>query len=155
MQLGSSLPEISFTTQNTQSSTADWQGKIILLYFYPKDDTPGCTVQAKDFASMHKSFEELGASIYGVSRDSVKSHQKFCDKFSLSFALISDESEEWCKMFGVLKEKNMYGKKVIGIERSSFVFDPSGKLVKEWRKVKPEGHAEEVLEYIRQHLCNS
>jgi thioredoxin-dependent peroxiredoxin len=125
------------------------RGKIVVLYFYPKDDTPGCTVEGQDFAAHHKSFIKSGAVVVGVSRDSVKSHDKFCAKYAFPFPLISDADEVLCGMFGVMKMKNMYGKQVRGVERSTFIFDKTGALVKEWRGVKVPGHVEEVLMFVK------
>ena len=111
----------------------DYRGKWLVLYFYPKDDTPGCTLEGKDFRDMNADFRRKGAVILGVSRDSLKSHAKFCDKYSLNFDLLSDEDEKLCKLFDVIKMKNMYGKKVRGIERSTFLIGKDGVLRREWR----------------------
>ncbi len=124
-------------------------GKIVVLYFYPKDATPGCTTEGLDFAALYKKFLAANALVVGVSRDSVKSHDKFCEKHGFPFSLISDEDEAICTQFDVIKMKNMYGKQVRGIERSTFVIGPEGKLVKEWRGVKVAGHAEEVLQFVK------
>jgi len=124
-------------------------GSRFLLYFYPKDSTPGCTVQAIDFTSFRPQFEKLGYKIFGVSRDSVASHDKFICKYNLGIDLIADEDEVLCKAFDVIKEKNMYGKKVLGIERSTFVFNEKLDVVFEWRKVKAEGHAEFILTFLQ------
>jgi thioredoxin-dependent peroxiredoxin len=123
-------------------------GKIVVLYFYPKDNTPGCTTEGMDFAALHKKFVKASAVIAGVSRDSVKSHDKFCEKYEFPFALISDEDEKVCTQFDVMKMKNMYGKQVRGIERSTFVIDAEGKLAHEWRGVKVPAHAQTVLEFV-------
>jgi thioredoxin-dependent peroxiredoxin len=128
---------------------SDHKGKIIVLYFYPKDDTPGCTTEGLDFAALHKKFVAANAVIAGVSRDSVKSHDKFCTKHGFPFALLSDEDEALCTQFDVIKMKNMYGKQVRGIERSTFVIGADGKLAKEWRGVKVAGHVQEVLEFVK------
>lgn len=127
----------------------DFSGKIIVLYFYPKDSTPGCTIEGKDFSCLLEDFEKSGATVFGISRDSMKSHERFKEQQQYSVDLISDEDEAICKLFDVIKMKNMYGKKVRGIERSTFVIDDEGKLLKEWRGVKVAGHAEEVLEYVK------
>lgn len=127
----------------------DFQGENIVLYFYPKDDTPGCTTEGKDFTHLYKKFRDSGTHILGVSRDSLSSHKKFKEKYDYSFDLISDPDEKLCKAFDVIKEKNLYGKKVQGIERSTFVLNKKGELVKEWRKVKVPGHAQEVLDFIK------
>ena len=121
------------------------RGKKVVLYFYPKDSTPGCTTEGQDFRDLHARFKRQNAIILGVSRDSIASHEKFRDKHDFPFDLLSDPDEELCAQFDVIREKNMYGRKVIGIERSTFLIDESGKLRQEWRKVKVKGHAEEVL----------
>jgi peroxiredoxin len=124
-------------------------GKKIVLYFYPKDDTPGCTLEGQDFARMYGQFQAAGAEIYGISRDSLASHDKFCNKMGFPFSLLSDSDEKACAAFDVIKDKNMYGKKVRGIERSTFVIDRDGVLRHEWRKVQVDGHAQAVLEVIK------
>ena len=121
----------------------------MILYFYPKDHTPGCTLEGHEFSKLKKNFEKLNAVIFGVSRDSVQSHEKFKEKQCYSIDLLSDEDETACQIFDVIKEKNMYGKKVFGIERSTFLIDEKGVLLHEWRKVKAEGHAQEVLDYLK------
>ena len=125
------------------------RGKNIVLYFYPKDNTPGCTTEGQDFAANHAKFKRRNAVILGISRDSVASHEKFRDKFNFPFDLLSDTDEKVCKQFGVIKEKNMYGRKFMGIERSTFLIDANGKLRQEWRKVKVKSHVEEVLEAVK------
>lgn len=121
------------------------QGHPVVIYFYPKDNTPGCTMEGAQFRDLHKKFEKAGAVVVGVSRDSLKSHESFKAKMGFPFELISDEDEKLCKQFGVMKMKNMYGRKVRGIERSTFLIGPDGKLLREWRGVKVAGHGEEVL----------
>ena len=121
-------------------------GKIVALYFYPKDNTPGCTTEGQHFRDLHGQFTKAGCVVFGVSRDSIKSHENFKAKMSFPFELLSDTEEEACKDFGVMKMKNMYGKQVRGVERSTFLFDSSGKLVKEWRGLKVPGHVTEVLQ---------
>ena len=125
------------------------KGHPVVLYFYPKDNTPGCTTEGADFRDLHKQFTKLGAVIAGVSRDSMKSHESFKAKMEFPFELISDADEKLCAQFDVIKMKNMYGKKVRGIERSTFLIDGSGALAHEWRKVKVEGHAAEVLAALK------
>ena len=120
-----------------------------MLYFYPKDNTPGCTTESVQFGEFHKQFAKAGCEIFGLSRDSLKSHENFKAKFGLPFELLSDAEEAACAQFGVIKMKNMYGKKVRGIERSTFVLDGKGVLVREWRGVKVPGHAEEVLSFVK------
>ena len=124
------------------------KGKAVVLYFYPKDNTPGCTTEGMEFRDLATRFAKAGVTIVGVSRDSLKSHQNFKTKLELPFELISDPDEKLCELFGVMKLKNMYGKQVRGVERSTFVFDAHGKPAREWRGVKAPGHAAEVLEFI-------
>lgn len=135
-------------TDNLTFKLSDYKGKLIVLYFYPRDNTPGCTSQGLDFTAKHDEFIELNTEIFGISRDTVASHQKFKEKQGYTFPLLSDKDEVACGIFNVMKDKNMYGKKVRGIERSTFLIDETGKLIHEWRKVKVEGHVAEVLEYI-------
>ena len=146
MKMSSSitLPNQTFQTTTGEINLAEVTSEWLLIYFYPKDSTPGCTVQAVDFSTLKEQFSALNTTIIGVSRDSVKAHQNFTEKQNLSINLISDKEEVLCQHFDVIKEKNMYGKKVMGIERSTFIFH-NGTLVKEYRKVKAAGHAEQVL----------
>jgi len=125
------------------------KGHPVVLYFYPKDNTPGCTTEGANFRDLHKAFTKAGAVVAGVSRDSLKSHENFKAKMEFPFELVSDADEALCKQFDVIKMKNMYGKKVRGIERSTFVIDATGKLVREWRGVKVAGHAQEVLDFVK------
>jgi thioredoxin-dependent peroxiredoxin len=134
---------------DTTFTLSDHAGKIVVLYFYPKDDTPGCTTEGQDFTAQHAAFKRAGAVVVGVSRDSVKSHDKFCAKYGFPFPLISDADETLCTQFGVMKMKNMYGKQVRGIERSTFVIGKDGTLAKEWRGVKVPGHVDEVLAFVK------
>ncbi len=127
---------------------SEYQGKTLVLYFYPKDATPGCTTQGMQFRESYSEFQKLNAEIFGISRDSMKSHESFKAKFSFPFELLSDTEELACAQFGVMKMKNMYGKQVRGIERSTFIIDKNGNLIKEWRGVKVDGHAAEVLSFI-------
>ncbi len=151
VKIGKKVPAFKKTATNDENvQLSQLKGKKVVLYFYPKDNTPGCTQQSQDFRDQYKKFQKMGAEIYGVSRDSLKSHEKFKDKFEFPFELISDEDEELCHIFEVIKEKNMYGKKVMGIERSTFVIDENGKLIKEWRKVKVPGHVDEVLNFLKE-----
>jgi peroxiredoxin Q/BCP len=128
---------------------SDHAGHPVVLYFYPKDSTPGCTTEGAAFRDLHAKFRKLGAVVAGVSRDSLKSHANFKEKMGFPFPLLSDPDEALCNRFGVIKMKNMYGKKVRGIERSTFVVDARGDLAREWRGVKVPGHAEEVLEFVK------
>jgi peroxiredoxin Q/BCP len=123
-------------------------GKHVIIFFYPKDDTPGCTTEAVQFRDLYEQFQQANCMIVGISRDSMKSHENFKAKFTLPFELLSDTDETVCELFGVMKEKNMYGKQVRGIERSTFVIDKMGALRQEWRKLKADGHAQEVLDFI-------
>ncbi len=128
---------------------SDLRGKPVVLYFYPRDDTPGCTKQAQGFSEMADAFGASGATVLGVSKDSVAMHDKFRDKYGLSFALLSDENDGVCEAYGVWGEKSMYGKTFMGIERSTFLISADGQILREWRKVKVPGHVEEVLEAVR------
>lgn len=137
------------TTAGGEFSLADAKGKTLVLYFYPKDATSGCTVEAQEFRDLAGKFKRAGAIVLGVSRDSIKSHEKFREKESLPFHLLSDPDEKLCGLFDVIKEKSLYGRKYMGIERSTFLIDGSGVLRREWRKVKVAGHAQEVLDAVR------
>ena len=136
-------------TGNKTLCLQDFQGQAVVLYFYPKDDTPGCTTESNDFKKLYKKFQSYQTHVFGISRDNLASHEKFKSKYKFPFDLISDSDEVLCQAFHVLKEKNMYGKKVLGIERSTFVMDKDGKVIKEWRKVKVDGHASEVLDFVK------
>lgn len=127
---------------------SDYQGKNLVLYFYPKDNTPGCTTEGMQFRDLHPQFQARNTEIFGISRDSLKSHENFKAKLGMPFELISDPDETLCTMFDVMKMKNMYGKQVRGVERSTFVIDGAGKVVKEWRGVKVPAHVDEVLAFI-------
>ena len=143
-------PEFSLpATSARQISLSELRGKIVVLYFYPKDNTPGCTNESKDFGALNGEFSAAGCEIFGISRDSIKSHENFKAKLELPFDLISDTDEVACEAFGVMKLKNMYGKQVRGIERSSFVIDAEGRIAREWRAVKVPGHAAEVLSFVQ------
>ena len=149
-QVGQTLPDFSIEgTSGHQFKLSDHRGKKIVLYFYPKDATPGCTIEGHDFTKLLPEFKALGAEVYGISRDSVKSHENFKAKECFDFELLSDEDEKICQLFGVIKEKNMYGNISMGIERSTFVIDGEGRLVAQWRGVKVPGHAQEVLERVK------
>ena len=128
---------------------SDHKGKAVVLYFYPKDNTPGCTVEGAAFRDLHKQFVKVGAVVAGISRDSLKSHEGFKEKMGFPFELLSDSDEKLCAQFDVIKMKNMYGKKVRGIERSTFLIAPDGTLAREWRGVKVPGHAEDVLAAVK------
>lgn len=150
MILNTQAPDFTIaTTYKGAISLSSLRGKKVILYFYPKDNTPGCTVEGQEFNQLYPQFQAANTEVFGVSRDSVKSHDKFICKFNFKFELLSDEDENLCKIFDVIKEKNMYGKKVLGIERSTFVLDEKGKIVGEFRKVKALGHAQEMLDFIK------
>jgi peroxiredoxin Q/BCP len=147
---GKKAPDFSIpATGEATFRLSDHKGHPVVLYFYPKDNTPGCTVEGADFRDLHKEFLKLGAVVAGISRDSMKSHEGFKAKMGFPFPLLSDAEEKLCSLFDVIKMKNMYGKKVRGIERSTFVIDGKGVLAKEWRGVKVPGHAAEVLAFVR------
>ena len=128
---------------------SDYAGQWLVLYFYPKDSTPGCTTEGLDFNALLPQFRKLGATVLGVSRDSVKSHDNFCSKQGFAFSLVSDADEALCKAFDVIHEKNMYGRKVLGVVRSTFLLSPDGRIAQEWRGVKVAGHAQAVLEALK------
>ena len=143
-----------FTLPTHNNNTFNAQEHLpLVVYFYPKDNTPGCSTEAVEFSALYEDFKKEGYEVVGISRDSIASHQKFVCKLDIPFPLLSDSDETVCNQFSVMKEKNMYGKKVWGIERSTFVLDKSGKIVQEWRKVKAANHAANVLEWITNN-CN-
>ncbi len=147
LAVGDKAPSFNMPCGNGENVALDqFSGKNLLLYFYPKDDTPGCTAEAKDFRDLIKDFEKAQTVIIGVSKDSIKSHDKFKEKYCLPFALASDENGKTCEDYGVWTEKSMYGKKYMGIERSSFLIDKKGIIRQIWRKVSVAGHAQEALE---------
>ena len=137
------------STSNKTISNKDFLGKNLVIYFYPKDSTPGCTTEGQDFRDNYKTFKKLNTDILGVSRDSVKSHENFKQKQSFPFELLSDPEEIMCKDFDVMKLKSMYGKEYIGVDRSTFLISSGGKIVKEWRSVKVKGHVDEVLNEVK------
>jgi thioredoxin-dependent peroxiredoxin len=148
--MNASVPEFSAAmTSNKTFRLSDYQGKNLVLYFYPKDNTPGCTTEGLRFRDLYPEFQNANAEIVGVSRDSLRSHENFKAKLEMPFELISDPEETVCNLFDVMKMKNMYGKQVRGVERCTFAIDASGKLVKEWRGVKVPGHVDEVLEFMK------
>jgi len=128
---------------------SEFLGKTVVIYFYPKDNTPGCTNQGKDFSDHYAAFQQTGCEIFGISRDSLKSHENFKTKFNFPFELLADTEELACGIFGVMKMKKMYGKEVRGVERSTFVIDKNGVLVQEWRGVKVDGHVQAVLNFVQ------
>jgi peroxiredoxin Q/BCP len=137
-------------TNDLRFKLSDYRGNYLILYFYPRDNTPGCTTEGQDFKQHFNDFEALNTVIFGISRDSLASHQKFKAKYDFPFQLIADPDETICNIFDVIKMKNMYGKQVRGIERSTFLINPDSELINEWRKIKVKGHTELVLETIRQ-----
>ncbi len=146
-KIGSKIKDFSLPSSGGGTwSLKTAAGSKLVIYFYPKDMTSGCTRESQDFRDLHSAFRKAGVDIVGVSRDSVKSHDKFTEKEKLPFPLLSDEDERLCKLFDVIHEKSLYGRKYLGIERSTFLLDGTGILRREWRKVKVPGHAEEVLE---------
>jgi peroxiredoxin Q/BCP len=148
--LGKKVPAFALPATGEQTiALADLKGKNLVLYFYPKDSTPGCTTEGQDFRDHYDEFKALNSEVLGVSRDSLKSHENFKTKQAFPFELLSDSDETLCRLFDVIKEKNMYGKKVMGIERSTFLIDAKGILRAEWRKVKVAGHVDEVLNAIK------
>ena len=148
--LDQAAPDFSLPATGGQTlSLAQFRGRSVVLYFYPKDSTPGCTTESQQFRDLHDQFLAAGAVVLGLSRDSLKSHDNFRAKQALPFDLISDPDETACTLFGVMKLKNMYGKQVRGIERSTFVIDAQGVLTREWRGVKVPGHAQDVLDYVK------
>jgi thioredoxin-dependent peroxiredoxin len=146
---------IDFTLEATNGETvtlSDFKGKNVVLFFYPKDQTPGCTREACDFRDAYQEFSDLNTVILGISKDSIASHQKFIEKQNLPFLLLSDPEGEVCEKYGVIKDKNMFGRKYKGIERSTFVIDKDGKIAKAYRKVKVADHVQEVLQFVKENL---
>jgi len=142
------VPDFSAESTAGDFRLSQRRGQIVVLYFYPKDNTPGCTTESRDFAAAHERLRKAGACVVGVSRDSMASHEKFRALYELPFELISDPQEKLCTLFGVMKQKNMYGKQVRGIERSTFLIDAQGTLRREWRGLKVTGHVDEVLQAV-------
>jgi peroxiredoxin Q/BCP len=152
--IGKPLPKSTLAlplalSDGSTATLADHAGRWLVLYFYPKDSTPGCTTEGLEFNALLPKFAKLDCGVLGVSRDSVKSHQNFCAKQGFRFPLVSDGDEALCNAFGVIQEKNMYGKKVLGIVRSTFLIDPEGRIAAEWRGVKVAGHAQAVLDALK------
>ena len=151
VSVGKKIPDFTLPATGEQDiSLSDYKGKNVVIYFYPKDSTPGCTTEGQDFRDLINTFKRCKTVILGISRDSIKSHENFKAKQDFPFELLSDADETACKLFDVIKEKNMYGRKVMGIERSTFLIDEKGILKKEWRKVKVKGHVDDVLEAIKE-----
>lgn len=148
--LNQAIPDFELpSTGGKTFKLSDYLGKTLVIYFYPKDSTPGCTTQGQQFRDSYPDFEALNAEIVGISRDSLKSHENFKAKFSFPFELLSDTEEQACSLFDVIRMKNMYGKQVRGIQRSTFVIAKRGVLVREWRGVKVDGHVREVLDFVK------
>ena len=149
LEINHVVPNFSLPgTSETNFSLNNFLGKLVVLYFYPRDSTPGCTNEGIDFTNLYQDFKNKNVEIFGISRDTIKSHEKFKEKYNFPFELLSDSEEIACELFDVIKMKNMYGKQVQGIERSTFLIDTQGKLINEWRGLKVPGHAEEVLNSI-------
>ena len=149
LDVGDKAPDFTLPTDGGgEISLKALKGNPVVVYFYPKDDTPGCTTEAKDFAGQYKKFAKAGAAIVGISKDSVKRHDNFKKKYGLPFVLASDEDGAACEAFGVWVEKSLYGRKYMGIERATFLIDAKGKIARVWHKVKVKGHADEVLEAV-------
>lgn len=151
ISVGLPMPDFSISATGDKTVTlSEYRGKNVLLYFYPKDSTPGCTQEGQDFKTHFAEFADLNCVIFGVSRDSIRSHENFKCKQEFPFELLSDSDEQLCQLFDVIKLKNMYGKQVRGIERSTFLINTEGRLIYEWRKVKVKNHVTEVLEQLKQ-----
>lgn len=149
LKIGDKLPDLTLpATGGKDISLRSLKGKPLVVYFYPKDNTPGCTQEGQDFRDLHPKFRKAGAEILGISRDSVRSHENFAAKYEFPFALLSDSDEAACTAFDVIKEKSLYGRKYMGVDRSTFLFDAKGVLRREWRGVKVKNHAQEVLDAI-------
>lgn len=150
VQLGQPIPAFNaIATSETTITQADLNGRLTVIYFYPKDSTPGCTTQGQDFRDRYAEFKALNCEIIGVSRDSLRSHERFREKHEFPFELIADEDESLCKLFDVIKLKKLYGREYMGIERSTFLIDAEGILRHEWRKVRPKGHADVILDAVK------
>jgi len=149
-ELNQTVPDFELpATSGINFKLSNYLGKNVIIYFYPKDNTPGCTTQGMQFRDHYEKFKDLNSEIFGVSRDSIKAHENFKAKFTFPFELLADTEELACALFGVMKMKNMYGKQVRGVERSTFIIDKNGVLIQEWRGVKVDGHAEAVLSFIQ------
>ena len=153
VEIGKKVPSFSsILDDGSNLKSNDLKGKYVVIYFYPKDSTPGCTKEGEDFRDLYKEFKKHDSLIFGVSRDSVVSHEKFKNKYNFPFSLISDEDESLCNIFDVIKEKNMYGRKYMGIERTTFLVSAGGTIYKIWNKVKVKDHIEDVLKSSREML---
>ena len=146
MKPGDKIPDVTLpATGGKDIALPDFKGRPVDVYFYPKDSTPGCTQEGQDFRDAYKDFGKAGVALVGISRDSIKSHENFAEKYQFPFPLLSDADEVACKAFDVIREKSLYGRMYMGVDRSTFLFDKTGKLAREWRSVKVKGHAEDVL----------
>lgn len=154
IEVGKLAPDFELKDNHGENvKLSNFQGKSVVLYFYPKDMTSGCTTEACDFRDLHQSFTELDCIILGISPDPQEKHEKFIDKYDLPFSLLVDEDHRVAEMYGVWKLKKNFGKEYMGIERSTFVIDQKGKIAKEWRKVKVQGHVEEALRFVKENLA--
>jgi len=150
LKIGDKIPDLTLpATGGKDVRLAGFRGKPLVVYFYPKDNTPGCTQEGIDFRDLHKEFRKAGAELLGVSRDSIRSHENFAAKYKITFPLLSDGEEAACKAFSAIVEKSLYGRKYMGVDRSTFLFGADGKLKQQWRAVKVKGHAAEVLEAVK------
>jgi len=150
VQVGKKVPDFTLPASNGKDvSLGDFRGKKVVVYFYPKDMTPGCTTESCDFRDYNAQFKELGVEVIGISPDDLVSHDKFIKKYDLPFLLLSDTEHRVCELFGVWKEKTMFGNTFMGVERSTFLIDEQGVLIREWRGVKVDGHVREVLEAVK------
>lgn len=151
LNVGDPLPDLTLpASDGTDISLRERGGRALVLYFYPKDNTPGCTQEGQDFASLHEEFQAAGADVMGVSRDSVKTHQGFAAKYGFPFPLLSDKDERLCQALGAIVEKSLYGRRYMGVDRSTYLFDAQGQLRQQWRKVKVKDHAAAVLQAVRE-----
>lgn len=152
VKLNEKAPDFTLMgSDGKEHSLSEYLGKKVILYFYPRDNTPGCTLEAESFRDNHEEYQKVNAVVLGISRDTLDSHDKFIDKLGLPFVLLSDADSTVCTLYDVLKEKNMYGKKSIGIARSTFIIDEKGTIIYENRKVKAEGHGEEIRDFLKSH----
>lgn len=150
MEVNDKAPDFNTTDENgNKVALKDFRGKTVVLYFYPKADTPGCTIEACEFRDSYSAIKKTGVVLLGISRDTAASQKKFQEKFSLTFPLLADPEKKIAELYGVVKEKNMYGKKVLGVARTTFVIGPDGKIKHIFNNVKPEGHAKEMLAYLK------
>jgi peroxiredoxin len=148
--IGDTLPDLRLPASGGREvGLRDYKGKALVVYFYPKDNTPGCTLEGQEFTALYKEFAKAGADVAGASKDSVKSHDNFCAKFGFPYLLLSDTDGKLCEAFGAIVEKSMYGRKYMGIDRCTFLFDAKGVLRQQWRKVSARGHAQQVLEAVK------